>query len=191
MSTAIPLQGMDILVDTNVWYWVANPFLYNPPPHGRAYPHFIQMAKNAGSRLHACELSIAELAHVIERERMLWRNSLTNNRFRSLKDFRGDAAERKDTVDELEMTSAQIHSMADDLPGELNRHLGSAAMSRLRTEPLDGPDAFLIEIAHRSGITRILTNDRDFIYVPGLMVITDNPTSIDKARRARKLVPLS
>ena len=61
-------QASDVfLVDTNVWFWmtysksitVSNPYQTN------VYPDYINKALNAGSLLYRCNLSFAELTHLI------------------------------------------------------------------------------------------------------------------------------
>jgi hypothetical protein len=67
-----PRQDDLFLVDSNVWYWTAytRADLSDARPKTyqiNDYPTYINRALSAKSRLFRCGLSLAELAHLIEK----------------------------------------------------------------------------------------------------------------------------
>jgi hypothetical protein len=53
---------------------------------------------------------------------------------------------------------------------------------------LDGYDLITIEAMHQNGIKHIITDDKDFLTVPGIVVLTANNNAVQAARAAGKLI---
>lgn len=62
------------------------------------------------------------------------------------------------------------------------------ALIRLAGQQVDTYDLFLIEAAARNQINQIMTDDGDFVTVPGLQVFTANHNVIEAARAQGKLL---
>jgi hypothetical protein len=69
----------------------------------------------------------------------------------------------------------------------VNDDLIKAVAARLRTQEVDGYDYLLLEAMQAAGIAYIITDDLDYITVPGITVFTANPTALDLARTHKKL----
>lgn len=69
LRTDSPTPGDIFLVDTNVWYWITYPAASNSAASYQIthYPAYIASAVSNGSKLHYCGLTLAELAHLIEK----------------------------------------------------------------------------------------------------------------------------
>jgi len=65
----VPKPDDIFFVDTNVWYWLAytRASQSTQPYQIHAYPSYIGNAISVRSQLHRCGLSLAELAHLIEK----------------------------------------------------------------------------------------------------------------------------
>jgi hypothetical protein len=67
-----PKPSDAFLIDTNVWYWLTytRARLADRPPlryQINDYPAYIGKARSAKAQLYRCGLSLAELAHLIEK----------------------------------------------------------------------------------------------------------------------------
>ncbi|WP_238360990.1 hypothetical protein [Iningainema tapete] len=61
-------------------------------------------------------------------------------------------------------------------------------MTRFQTQLLDGYDLFILETMNKEGIVNVITDDGDFVSVPGIRVFTSNMNAIKAARSQGKLV---
>jgi len=78
--------------------------------------------------------------------------------------------------------------MSQLLDIQIDELVTNAALSRLSSQPLDGYDLFILETISRAGVVKIITDDGDFVTVPGIQVFTANKNVIDTARNQRKLL---
>jgi predicted nucleic acid-binding protein len=182
------------LVDSNVWYWLTYSRASQadqPPYHYQTYdyPEYINRARAVGASLLRCELSLAELAHLIERtERDIWlRRSAPASG--SPKEYRHNyPSERANVVAEIDAAWSQVKSLAKPLAVQVDESLADAALVRLQSQPLDAYDLFLIEAAARTGTLQFITDDGDFATVPGIIVFTSNHHLIRTAQAQGRLV---
>ena len=63
-----------------------------------------------------------------------------------------------------------------------------AVLARLATQALDGYDLFMIEAMLKAGITQVITDDGDYVTVPGIQVFTANKNVVNLARVQGKLM---
>lgn len=187
-----PTEDDIFLVDTNVWYWLAysRADLADARPKAyqtNDYPSYIGKALSAKSRLHRCGLSLAELAHSIEKtEREIYSRS---NGGLGTKEYRHSyPTERANVVAEIQTAWSQIVTMAQPLDLQIDDQLTSAALSRLSTQPLDGYDLFILEAISKAGMVKVITDDGDFVTVPGIQVFTANHNVIKAAQSQVKLL---
>lgn len=69
IMTDSPQKGDIFLVDTNVWYWLTYPpASLSLTTYQSIYSNYITDTFTAGATLCCSGLSLAELAHIIERE---------------------------------------------------------------------------------------------------------------------------
>jgi len=53
---------------------------------------------------------------------------------------------------------------------------------------LDGYDLITVEAMRVNGIRHIITDDKDFLTVPGIVVLTANSNAVQAAKTAGKLI---
>lgn len=188
LKTDSPTSGDIFLVDTNVWYWVT----YPPASASAAsyqithYPAYIVSAVSNGSKLHYCGLTLAELASLIERseQRLSVHHALKPKEYRHKY-----AAERRKVVREVTTAWDQI---VTDYAGQLDLLIdtstSNAALNRFQTQLLDGYDLFLLETMQQQGVTQIITDDGDYVTVPGIQVFTANQNVINAAAKQSRLL---
>lgn len=187
-------QAEDIFfVDTNVWYWLtyskANSFSLSkrsrPNPYQISdYPNYFQKAVIAGASLYCSGLSLSELAHRIERAEC----EIFAGQHFSLKDFRRKyPARRNQVVAEISGAWSQVTSFADLLDLTIAANTTSAALARFATQLIDGYDLFLLETMQEHSVTQVITDDGDYVTVPGIQVFTANSTVIQAAAKQGKL----
>ena len=180
------------LVDTNVWYWLTytRASLGDQPPKNyqiKDYPSYINKSLSAKSQLYKCGLSMAELAHLIEKtEREIFVRSHGNV---TSKEYRHNySSERANVIAEIQTTWSQAKTMAQTIDIQINEHITDAALLRISTQFLDGYDLFILESIMKAGIVKVITDDGDFATVPDILVFTSNTNVIQAAKTQGKLV---
>lgn len=188
-------QPEDIFfIDTNVWYWLTYSKANSPSLSRRSrpnayqindYPNYFQNAVVAEATLYCSGLSLSELAHRIERAEC---EIFGGERF-ALKDFRRNyPRQRTQVVAEISSAWNQTTSFASPLNLNVDEPTTNAALSRLDTQLVDGYDLFLLETMKSHSITKVITDDGDYITVPGIQVFTANPSMIKAAGSQGKLL---
>lgn len=181
------------LVDTNVWYWLtytratlsANP----PQPYQTsAYPKYTNAALGEGAQIFQSVLSLAELAHLIERtEREIYQAAIKTTV--SAKKFRHNyPGNRKKVCAEVCAAYGQITSLANPLAITVDQQLSDRALRRLQTEQVDGYDLFILESMRQHDVVQTITDDGDFATVPDIRIFTANRNVIQAADAQGKLV---
>jgi predicted nucleic acid-binding protein len=178
------------LVDTNVWFWLTytQASTYSMPYQIKDYPAYIAKALTTKCLLSYCGLSLSELAHNIEQtERKIFdsRSSITVKP----KEYRHNYPnERANVISEIEIAWSQVTSIAASTDITINETLTNAALNRFKTQALDGYDLMILEAMDQAGIDKIITDDGDYVTVPGIKVFTANQNAIASARSQRKLI---
>jgi len=188
----VPKPDDVFLVDTNVWYWLTYTRASQaeqPPKNYQTndYPSYIGKAISAKSQLHRCGLSLAELAHLIERtEREIY--SRSNGALGSKEYRHNHSTERANVVAEIQTAWSQVNTMAQTLDLQIDEQVTNAVLSRLSSQPLDGYDLFILEAISKAGVVKVITDDGDFVTVPGIQVFTANHPVIRSAQAQAKLM---
>ncbi|RMH73289.1 MAG: PIN domain-containing protein [Cyanobacteria bacterium J007] len=184
-----PKKDEIFLVDTNVWYWFAytKASMSSLPYQTRNYPSYLNKARLIGSLLLYCGLSLAELAHNIERsEREIF--NLTSNRSLTAKEYRhNQPTERANVVDEVKIAWNIVTSIAVSTDITIDETTTGASLTRLQTQPLDGYDLLILEAMRRANIKQVITDDGDYVTVPSITVFTENQNVIQQANAQGKL----
>ena len=193
IRTDHPQPTDSFLVDTNIWFWVtytrasSGP---NPPRPGQltSYPGYVARCLAASAKLYRCGLSMAELAHIIEKtEREIFETS--SGARVGAKEFRHNhPTERTAVVAEIQSAWGQAKTMGTSLDIAVDEPTTDAALTRYGTQVLDGYDLFILEALSRGGLTQVLTDDGDFCSVPGIQVFSANANVISAATNQGKLV---
>ncbi len=192
----IPKASDKFLVDSNVWYWMGytktsdnlKPYQIND------YPHYLKSADNIQSELYKCTLSFSELAHSIERsEKVIFNAKRKASGFLEVADkaFRHNfPLERAKVITAIENAWVIVEAATNGLTVEA--HVTSAmvkdSLKRIKTQELDGYDAFIVEALFAAGITQVITDDGDFGRVAGVTVFTANSRLIREADAQGKLI---
>ncbi|MBF0498066.1 MAG: PIN domain-containing protein [Deltaproteobacteria bacterium] len=185
------------LIDTNVWYWITytRASQSTRPPASyqiTSYPAYYNSALAGGAKIFQSGLSLAELAHLIEKVEfgIFARANPTDFRDPNWFDKRyrhSFPVERSRVVAEIEAAWALIKDKPA-LPITIDDQSTEAALNRLQTERVDGYDLFILESMRTNRVKQVITDDRDFATVPGLQVFTANRSVINAARNQDKLL---
>jgi predicted nucleic acid-binding protein len=174
------------LVDTNVWYWQT---YTNASTSSRLYqitdyPSYVAKAISANSLLLYCGLSLAELAHNIEQtERQIFSPTI------KVKEYRHNyPAERTKVIAEVQAAWSQVISTAVCTDILVNEAIGNVALARFQTQLLDGYDLLMLEAMDKAGVTQIITDDGDYVSVPGIKVFTANTGALAAASSQGQLL---
>ncbi len=197
IQTDRPQKSDRFLVDTNAWYWLAYTRSVNTsrPPKDyqvKQYPSYIDAALRSGSTLSWSGLSMAELTTLIERSEydiFCQRNHLDSRKF-LLKEYRhGHPLERANQVI-LEINNAwdMIRSAGQCLESIIQQETVTQAIADFNSQEVDGYDGLIILAAKNANINQIITDDIDFITVPGITVFTANRNAISIAKSKNKLI---
>lgn len=188
-----PEPADSFLVDSNVWYWVAYPRCSQsgqpPRPYQITdYPAYVKQVLGAGARLLRCGLSLAELSHLIEKtERHIYSKSSPG--VLRPKEYRHNLSrERATVVAEVEAAWAAVRSLAEPMNTVVDHVATESALSRFKSERVDGYDLFILEAMAREGVAQVITDDGDFATVPGIRVFTSNANVVKAAKAQGKLV---
>jgi len=192
ISKDVPQKTDVFLVDTHVWYWMTytRASLRTTPPAQHQityYPAYMKAALNAGSEIFQSHLSLAELAHQIEKaEQEIYEKTAGGIK---PKEYRHNlSSERSRVVSEIRTAWSQVTSLAKPLVVAIDTPMANSALARLQIEKVDGYDLFILESMKNHKVMQIITDDGDFCSVKGIQVFTANLNVIQAARRQGKLV---
>lgn len=181
-----PKKDDIFLVDTNVWYWLTYTQASQSalPYQITDYPTYISKALSKKSLLLYCGLSLSELAHNIEQtEREIFNATLKAKEYRH-----NFPHERANVVAEIQSAWSQVTSIAVSTDITINEATTNTALTRFSTQPLDGYDLLILEAMEKAGIIQVITDDGDYITVPGIRVFTANQNAIAAASNQNKLL---
>jgi predicted nucleic acid-binding protein len=179
------------LVDTNVWFWLT----YANAGYARgadpnkigAYSNYLSFALSNGATLTYSGLILAELTHIIEKnEREIY---IQTHGFLPSKEYRHNLPqERNKVVAEVQAAWSQVEAFAVPTNLTINDQTIQAALARYQSQAVDGYDLLLLEAASREGLTKFITDDKDYATVPGIQVFTLDAVTLQAARNQGKLV---
>jgi predicted nucleic acid-binding protein len=194
ITSADPNPDSEFLVDTNAWYVttysraslldVDKPRKYQK----QQYSRFIKKALDAGSILHRCDLTLAEISHIIEDcERRIFIEYIAK-RDLPMKEYRHcEDEEREQVVSEIESAWGQVTGMSQCLGLSVQEPTTTGALKDLRRYPIDGYDVMILQAMRKGGVSRIITHDADFATVSDIEVFTSNSALIELARQQGRL----
>lgn len=193
-----PKAGDIFLVDTNVWYWITYTrasLSIRPPAQYQTtnYPAYTNSALGVGAKIYQSGLTLAELAHLIERaEYEIFARAnpaIFPDPSKFNKQYRHSyAAERNQVVLEVQAAWGQVTSLAAPLTALIDAVSTTAALDRCQTEKVDGYDLFILESMKNHSVVQVITDDGDYATVPGIQVFTANRNVISTARSQGKLL---
>jgi predicted nucleic acid-binding protein len=184
-----PSKDDAFFIDTNVWYWMTYTKASAKSYQTHDYQKYVNSLLAAGSKAFYNGLSLAEIAHQIEKTELAIFNRSKTSLEINLKEFRHNhILERNKVVGEIETAWAQVKSMAEFLELTIDALITDSSLNRLKTQKVDGYDLFFLELMAQHHITQILTDDGDFATIPGIKMFTSNINVINAARQQNKLL---
>ena len=194
IQTDTPKKDDKFFIDTNVWFWMTYTQASNSARHYQItnYPSYVNSILDAGGSVYQNGLSFAELAHLIEKTELDIFNF--NNRTHGaeeirVKEFRHNhPREREKVTDEIEAAWIQVKSLAEPLDVTVDESIADTALERIKTQKVDGYDLFILELMFRHNILQIITDDGDFVTIPGIKVFTSNRRVIYAAQQQEKIL---
>jgi len=181
-----PQKDDIFLVDTNVWYWLTYTQASTSARSYQSndYSAYLRKIISAKGLLLYCGLSLAELAHNIEKaERAIFSTTLNTKEYRH-----NEPTERANVVAEVLAAWGQVTSIAVSTDVTIDEITTNASLTRFQTQLLDGYDLLFLEAMDKAGVVQVITDDGDYVTVPGIKVFTANRNVITAARNQGKLI---
>jgi len=172
-----PTASDRFLVDSNVWIGLTDA---NPSPsvrnQWRPYDRYVRDTKAASAQLVVSQFTFPEVCSYFEHDELGRHNARSAPATPlPLKAFRELPASRAAVVDAIETSWRQVRTLATMVRTPATQACLDGATAGLRGGDLiDGVDAMLIADLRRDGLTGIITDDRDFGSVDGILVFTAN-----------------
>jgi len=182
------------IVDTNAWYWITYtratlPCLPAPlTKQCEQYARFLKKALDAGTTVARCDLTLAELAHLIEAaEKKIYEFHSLGNANITLKRYRALPEERARVIAEVESAWSQVLMMSEHCVLTLSKDVTKAALAGFKEHLIGGYDLFLLQAMKQGKYPGILTDDGDFFGIPDVSIFTCNESALRKAHTAGQL----
>ena len=191
IKTDTPQQSDIFFVDTNIWFWqtYTNAAFTAKRYQITDYPNYINKTRQNGATLTYSGLTLAELAHIIEKTE--YDIYVQSNGYLHFKKYRHDyPTERANVVAEVQFTWRRIKKIAIPIDLTVDDATTDAAINRFTTQAVDGYDLLMLEAISKAGAgtVKIITDDMDYSVVPGIQVFTSNKYVIQDAASQKKLV---
>ncbi|MBW4595473.1 MAG: hypothetical protein KME46_21860 [Brasilonema angustatum HA4187-MV1] len=203
IDTDIPQNDEKFFVDTNIWLWTLyEPLSWKPLMKTESkktgvsgyqikkYPRFFYGASSRQANFFYCGTLMPEIAHSIERwEKELFSNSRQPPEIIELKDFRHNYPEQRiQVVEKIQEIWNLITEIAFCIDFTIDEAFTHAALTQSETIQVDGYDLFIVKAMKKGNIDKIITDDGDFLTVPGITVFTANDWAIKVAEQQGKLL---
>jgi predicted nucleic acid-binding protein len=166
IRTTRPNHKDRYFVDTNVWFW----FTYCASNDVEAqyyqlkyYPSFIESILNEGAKLFHSPLIFAELANIIENAELKIFNNGTKGKTLTKKEFREMPDQRARVLSELNSAWETIGSLSTSIDMHLGNEFISASKAILSSSTIDPYDTFYLFAMKSASISKLITDDRDFM----------------------------
>ena len=191
IKTDTPQQSDIFFVDTNIWFWqtYTNAAFTAKRYQITDYPNYINKTRQNGATLTYSGLTLAELAHIIEKTE--YKIYIQSHAGLKIKEYRHNyPAERANVVTEVKSAWSQVKAIAIPVNLTVDDATTDAAINRFTTQAVDGYDLLMLEAISKAGAgtVKIITDDMDYSVVPGIQVFTSNKYVIQDAAMQKKLV---
>lgn len=191
IKTDTPQQNDIFFVDTNIWFWqtYTNAAFTAKPYQITDYPNYINKTLQNGATLTYSGLTLAELAHIIEKAE--YDIYVKSNGYLRIKEYRHNyPIERANVVTKVKSAWSQVKALAISINLTVDDATTDAAINRFTTQAVDGYDLLMLEAISKAGAgtVKIITDDMDYSVVPGIQVFTSNNYVIQDAAIQKKLV---
>ena len=191
ITTDTPRQSDIFFVDTNVWFWQTYTDAAFTAKRYQItdYPDYINKTRQNGATLTYSGLTLAELAHIIEKTE--YKIYIQSHAGLKIKEYRHNyPEERAIVVAEVKLAWSQVKAIAIPVNLTVDDATTDAAINRFTTQAVDGYDLLMLEAISKAGAgtVKIITDDMDYSVVPGIEVFTSNKYVIQDAAMQKKLV---
>ena len=191
ITTDTPRQSDIFFVDTNVWFWQTYTDAAFTAKRYQItdYPDYINKTRQNGATLTYSGLTLAELAHLIEKKE--YEKYIKSNGDLPIKEYRHNyPLERAIVVNAVQFVWRRVKNRAKLIDLAVNDATTDAAIKRFSTQAVDGYDLLMLEAISiaGAGTVKIITDDMDYSVVPGIQVFTSNKYVIQDAAMQKKLV---
>ena len=191
ITTDTPRQSDIFFVDTNIWFWqtYTNAAFTAKRYQITDYPNYINKTRQNGATLTYSGLTLAELAHIIEKTE--YDIYVKSNGDLRIKEYRHNyPIERANVVSKVKSAWSQVKALAISINLTVDDATTDAAINRFTTQAVDGYDLLMLEAISKAGAgtVKIITDDMDYSVVPGIQVFTSNKYVIQDAAMQNKLV---
>ncbi len=173
-----PHHSDKIFVDTNVWFWMTYAASNEIETENRPlryqtlkYPELIEKILDSGANLYHSPLTLTELSNIIDRTECEIFNT-ENAHIMSRKKFRDIDDSRNKVIEEIKSAWHFVNGISTCIDTNLNKTLADKSLETFASCKLDAYDSFFVRIMQENGVDRILTDDRDFLTVNGLKIMT-------------------
>ena len=182
-------KGAVIALDTNILYWMhySRCAMGGDPPHQiLIYPDVIENLISNEVKLVTTIYNVTELINIIERHE----NEIYNltHKKTNLKDFRKIKNERENVQAELEAVLGQIKSLYEVFEYKIEVIGVNSFIENFNNHSCDNFDYSIINYLKGKNINSIISDDKDFISIDGIVLYTANRYSIKKAKENKQLV---
>jgi hypothetical protein len=182
-----PKKSDIFFVDTNIWFWQTYAYKRFSNYQTKHYPNYLNLAYSNRATLTYSGLTLAELAHIIEKHE--YETYVKSNGNLPIKEYRHNyPIERANVVAEVRSAWRQVKNFAKLIDLTVNSATTDAAINRFRTQAVDGYDLLLLETMSKAGQFQVITDDIDYSVVPDIQVFTSNNRLIQEAATQNKLV---
>ncbi|MFZ4556273.1 MAG: PIN domain-containing protein [Pseudanabaena sp.] len=186
----VPQKEDIFFVDTNIWYWLtySNASHTAQPYQLNDYPNYIASALTNTATLCYSELLLPELAHIIETTELKIFNVGRTPKLKGKEFRRLHPINRINIANEVKVVWEQVKGNAQPLALSLYEDIADRAISRFERQMVDGYDLFILEIMENENITKVITDDSDYVTVPNIQVFTANQSVLNEAGSQGKLI---
>src|SRR5579862_666002 len=134
-----PPSGESFFVDTNVWFWLAYSWANQTSLtyQVKEYPDYLDKIRNARGTFYRCDLSLAELTHIIERSELEIYNQAHSPAI-GRKEYRHNfPTERASVVAEIQSAWGIVKSFSQPLDLHIEDSFTDTALARLVSSSVD------------------------------------------------------
>lgn len=186
-ATVVDIRNIDInsiskneifAIDTNVLVWThyskaSSPYLRAKSYQTIEYPNFVAKLLQNGNQIVTTVLNLTELCGVVEKNQYKIYNLLNGSQIK-FKDYRNIASERNQYKQELDVMLAEIKNSYHDQIEVVS--VSEKEIQRFQNDipnmKCDVFDYTIVNFLKEKGITKIISDDKDFVSVDGIELYT-------------------
>lgn len=178
-------RNTSFYLDTNIWVWLTY-VNSNEDDQNENYAAFAnEINRNKYAKLLYSHITFSEVTNVIENAELRYYRQSHRIRNLNKKQFRSIPEQRNNVVENIETSLNFVSRTADaedDFIEILNYISVESYMQMLKTTLLDGNDILMSMFIKYNGVKNVVTDDKDYLGVPGINVFTYNSSAIELAK---------